>query len=191
MIKGALPSEGFSTVRFAEPPLLALRWKNRQSLHAVAHHTPLISEVPLFLVIVPILSGFLIYEGFVGAPNLLGGLAGIALLLVLALMLPRIWRGGEVSFDTATLTVRTALFWARTLRYDEVRQVDQFVNGLPVLSFTCPSLVRSRGRPLLLNDFHAFGQTRDRAARSPKVRTATQRLGGELRIRRSATPPAP
>ena len=46
VIKGALPSEGLGTVRFAEPPLLALRWENRQSPHGVRCCTPLKSEVP-------------------------------------------------------------------------------------------------------------------------------------------------
>ena len=46
VIKGALPSEGLGTVKIAEPPLLALRWENRQSPHGVRCSTPLKSEVP-------------------------------------------------------------------------------------------------------------------------------------------------
>jgi hypothetical protein len=139
-----------------------------------------------FLVFVPMLSGLLIYEGFVGAPNVLGGLFGILLLIALAMMLPRIIRGGDVSFRPESLTIRTAWSKTRDVRYDEIRRVDQFVNGLPVLTPTCPSLIRTRGRPLLLNDFRAIGLTRARAARSPKVNTAILRLNEELEARHSS-----
>lgn len=134
-----------------------------------------------FLFFVPMLSAALIYEGFVGAPNVIGGLAGIVLLVALGIVLPRVLRGGELAFDAEALTIHTAWSPRRTIRYEDITHIEQFVNAFPVFTFTCPSILHRHGRPILLNDFHAVGLSRGRATRSPKVREAIRWLNHELR----------
>lgn len=143
---------------------------------------PSVVQAVFFGVFGPALGASIIYEGFLGSPNFVGGLFGIALVIASLVFVPRVWRGGWIQFTATGLEVHSAWSRVKSINYGEIERVDVFINWFPIFVIYMPRIVMRTHRPLLLNDFVARALTPARAHALASGGSRVFDVGEQIRI---------